>query len=120
MNREMLPEARVAHTALQFGFGPGALLICGRVWWERQRCAVQVQEADEGDQFAGIEIFPGPLGEALQIVATSPWKRTGLTPTGRESLGSSQRLTNAGIARSVGPSTKSAKFTRLRRPRRRK
>src|ERR1017187_7619723 len=54
---EMLPETRVANSVLQFGFGPGALLICGRVWWERQRCAVQVQEADDGDQFAGIEIF---------------------------------------------------------------
>jgi hypothetical protein len=49
-----------------------------------------------------------------------PEKRTGWTPTGCESLGSSQRFRNEHNVRSVYPSTKSANFTRRLRPRLRK
>lgn len=56
MNREVLPEARVPNLTLQFSFGPGVLGIGGPVLRELQRCAVQVQQADNSDQPTRIEV----------------------------------------------------------------
>ncbi len=52
MDSEVLPEARLPDPPFQLCFGPGVLLICGRIWREGQACAVQVKYPEHRYQLA--------------------------------------------------------------------